>query len=152
MTNSQMSSVTSSTSSPWVKSGRDRSRYIVSDKAMTAMPSKTSVLHLPDAWFIACEARALRDKPISFTLQGTPLVLFRGAEGKPAALLDRCPHRNAPLSLGKVVNGELQCGYHGWRFDGAGFCRACIAACCASIRVRTSPRRARDRPTTLRCA
>jgi phenylpropionate dioxygenase-like ring-hydroxylating dioxygenase large terminal subunit len=83
------------------------------------------VVKLPDAWFIACTAGTLKKKPLAFTLQGTPLVLFRTAEGKPAALLDRCPHRNAPLSMGTVTaGGELQCAYHGWRFDGAGACKA----------------------------
>ncbi len=93
---------------------------------MSAIPPKTSVVKLPDAWFIACEAKSLKaGKPMPFTLQGAPLVLFRTVEGKPAALLDRCPHRNVPLSLGRVTKqGELECPYHGWRFDGAGACKA----------------------------
>jgi phenylpropionate dioxygenase-like ring-hydroxylating dioxygenase large terminal subunit len=86
--------------------------------------SPPSVVKLPDAWFVACESAALKDKPISLTLQDTPLVLFRGEGGTPSALLDRCPHRNLPLSMGKVVKGQLQCGYHGWCFDSAGQCRA----------------------------
>ncbi len=86
--------------------------------------SPASVVKLPDAWFIACAAKTLRDRPLSFTLQGVGLVLFRAKDGKASALLDRCPHRNAPLSLGRVVDGELQCAYHGWRFDGSGACRA----------------------------
>ncbi len=52
-----------------------------------------------------------------------PLVLFRDAGKKACALLDRCAHRNVPLSLGRVArDGSLECGYHGWRFDGAGRC------------------------------
>jgi phenylpropionate dioxygenase-like ring-hydroxylating dioxygenase large terminal subunit len=55
----------------------------------------------------------------------TPVVLFRDGDGKARALVDRCPHRNAPLSLGRVnADGNLECGYHGWRFDGAGECAA----------------------------
>jgi phenylpropionate dioxygenase-like ring-hydroxylating dioxygenase large terminal subunit len=88
------------------------------------MSVAASVVKLPDAWFIACEARTLKGKPLPVTLQGVPLVLFRAEGGKPAALLDRCPHRNAPLSMGKVVGGQLQCAYHGWCFDGGGACRA----------------------------
>jgi len=83
-----------------------------------------SVVHLPNAWFILCASRELGSKPLARTLQGTPLVLFRGEGGKPAALVDRCPHRNVPLSLGRVSEGQLQCGYHGWRFDTEGQCRA----------------------------
>lgn len=83
----------------------------------------TSVVKLPNQWFVACQSKALKDKPVKLTLQGVPLVLFRGAGGVPAALLDRCPHRNVPLSLGKVVGGQLECGYHGWCFDAGGQCR-----------------------------
>ena len=41
------------------------------------------------------------------------MVFFRGPEGKVAAVEDFCPHRGAPLSLGKVCDGKLVCGYHG---------------------------------------
>jgi phenylpropionate dioxygenase-like ring-hydroxylating dioxygenase large terminal subunit len=88
-----------------------------------APAGNVSVVRLPQSWFILCTSRELGRKPLARTLQGTPLVLFRTAEGKPAALADRCPHRNVPLSLGRVVEGSLQCAYHGWRFDEAGQCR-----------------------------
>ncbi len=81
-------------------------------------------MRLPDRWFAACRSRALRDGPIGATVLGVPLVLFRGAEGRPEALEDRCPHRNAPLSAGRVDAGVLVCAYHGWRFDGGGACLA----------------------------
>jgi hypothetical protein len=45
------------------------------------------------------------------------------------ALLDRCAHRNAPLSAGRVVAGNIECHYHGWQFDGAGECRAVPGLC-----------------------
>jgi phenylpropionate dioxygenase-like ring-hydroxylating dioxygenase large terminal subunit len=89
-----------------------------------AAPSHATVVRLPHAWFILCASHELGQKPLARTLQGTPLVLFRAENGQPAALVDRCPHRNVPLSLGRVENGQLECGYHGWRFDGGGECRA----------------------------
>jgi len=49
-----------------------------------------------------------------------PVVLFRDAAGAAAALEDRCAHRNAPLSLGRVCDGRLQCAYHGWEYDAQG--------------------------------
>jgi phenylpropionate dioxygenase-like ring-hydroxylating dioxygenase large terminal subunit len=53
-----------------------------------------------------------------------PIVLFRDSTGRAGALLDRCAHRNVPLSLGAVdAAGHLACAYHGWRFDGRGACR-----------------------------
>jgi phenylpropionate dioxygenase-like ring-hydroxylating dioxygenase large terminal subunit len=49
------------------------------------------------------------------------LVLWQGAEG-PAVFDDRCPHRGASLSLGRVHEGVLECPYHGWRFAQDGCC------------------------------
>jgi phenylpropionate dioxygenase-like ring-hydroxylating dioxygenase large terminal subunit len=94
-------------------------------KAPKSAPSPfASLVKLPHCWFILCTSRELGSKPLARTLQGTPLVLFRGEGGKPTALVDRCPHRNVPLSLGRVREGTLECAYHGWRFDTAGQCRA----------------------------
>jgi phenylpropionate dioxygenase-like ring-hydroxylating dioxygenase large terminal subunit len=79
--------------------------------------------YLPHQWFIACASPTLGRKPIACTIQDTPLVLFRDGSGKAGALLDRCPHRNIPLSAGRIADGLLQCSYHGWRFDTSGTCR-----------------------------
>jgi phenylpropionate dioxygenase-like ring-hydroxylating dioxygenase large terminal subunit len=83
-----------------------------------------SVASLPGQWFIACRSRDLRGGPLGVTLQGVPLVLFRGARGVPGALEDRCPHRNVPLTAGRVRGGSLECAYHGWRYDAGGSCLA----------------------------
>ncbi|MFO0760276.1 MAG: aromatic ring-hydroxylating dioxygenase subunit alpha [Byssovorax sp.] len=60
------------------------------------------------------------DRPLSVNVAGTPVVLFRGRDGAPAALVDRCPHRGVALSLGKVKDGCIECPFHGWRFDSTG--------------------------------
>jgi phenylpropionate dioxygenase-like ring-hydroxylating dioxygenase large terminal subunit len=75
-------------------------------------------------WYPACPSKELGSKrPLAITLMDTPLVLFRDGTGSARALLDRCPHRNVPLSLGRVRDdGCLQCAYHGWRFNGDGGC------------------------------
>jgi phenylpropionate dioxygenase-like ring-hydroxylating dioxygenase large terminal subunit len=83
---------------------------------------RASVVHLPGHWFIAATSRELGSKPLATTLFGTPIVLFRGEGDRAGALLDRCPHRNVPLSLGQVSDGTLQCAYHGWRFATDGAC------------------------------
>jgi phenylpropionate dioxygenase-like ring-hydroxylating dioxygenase large terminal subunit len=75
------------------------------------------------AWYVACASQALADTPQTMTLFDEPLVLFRDGEGRAGALLDRCPHRNIPLSGGVVVGGRIQCPYHGWQFDPTGRCR-----------------------------
>ncbi len=59
-------------------------------------------------------------KPMPFTLMGEKIVLFLDGDGQPAALKDRCCHRTARLSLGRCVNGALECGYHGWTYNRTG--------------------------------
>ncbi|KAI8620041.1 hypothetical protein BC830DRAFT_1164842 [Chytriomyces sp. MP71] len=54
---------------------------------------------------------------------GDPIVLYRDPEnGEPIALADKCAHRSAPLSVGRMMDGRLECRYHGWQFDGSGIC------------------------------
>ncbi|WP_170854026.1 aromatic ring-hydroxylating oxygenase subunit alpha [Microlunatus flavus] len=75
-------------------------------------------------WYPVARSSELGRKPLAVTLMGTPLAVFRGADGTPGVVLDRCSHRNYPLSLGRVTDeGLLQCGYHGWSFDQGGSCR-----------------------------
>jgi phenylpropionate dioxygenase-like ring-hydroxylating dioxygenase large terminal subunit len=62
------------------------------------------------------------DAPRAVRLLGEALVVWRDAAGRVQAWDDRCPHRGAALSLGRVTAGQLACPYHGWRFDGSGRC------------------------------
>jgi len=74
-------------------------------------------------WYPVARSSELRRRPLAVSLMDTPLAVFRGAGGEPAVLLDRCAHRNYPLSLGRVTDdGVLECGYHGWAYDGGGQC------------------------------
>lgn len=74
----------------------------------------------PDAWWaVALSESVTRARPHATVCDGVELVLFRDAAGHPRALHDRCPHRRVPLSLGVIKGDRLQCGYHGWTFDGA---------------------------------
>jgi phenylpropionate dioxygenase-like ring-hydroxylating dioxygenase large terminal subunit len=56
------------------------------------------------------------------TILDTPIVFYLRADGTPAALLDQCPHRFAPLSAGRVEGDTVECGYHGLVFDHEGAC------------------------------
>ncbi|OYU78618.1 MAG: (2Fe-2S)-binding protein, partial [Burkholderiales bacterium PBB5] len=58
--------------------------------------------------------------PLAVDLLAQPLVLWRDSAGQPQAFTDRCPHRGARLSLGRVCAGRLECPYHGWRFEPGG--------------------------------
>lgn len=70
-------------------------------------------------WAVARSEEVTNVKPINVDLGDQPIVLWRDAGGVARALEDRCPHRRAPLSLGCVLgNGMIQCGYHGWTYDG----------------------------------
>jgi phenylpropionate dioxygenase-like ring-hydroxylating dioxygenase large terminal subunit len=84
---------------------------------------------LEDYWHIACRARALRKKPKAITLFSRHVVLFRDEQGSACAMEDRCAHRNMPLHFGKIVDGQLQCPYHGWRYNRNGQVD-CIPALC----------------------
>jgi phenylpropionate dioxygenase-like ring-hydroxylating dioxygenase large terminal subunit len=75
-----------------------------------------------NAWYVACWAHDLTDRPVPQTVLGENIVLWRGADGKARAAEDLCPHRFLPLSLGRVKGDDLQCGYHGLVFDGEGGC------------------------------
>lgn len=75
-----------------------------------------------NVWYLAAFATEVGDAPLGRRLLDRPIVLFRDAEGRVAALEDRCPHRFARLSRGRVLQGELECPYHGLRFGADGVC------------------------------
>lgn len=78
---------------------------------------------LKDHWYVACTSTELgKKKPLGRTIMEEMIALFRDAEGKPVALLDRCLHRNALLSEGDVFDGCIGCPYHGWTYDAEGVC------------------------------
>jgi phenylpropionate dioxygenase-like ring-hydroxylating dioxygenase large terminal subunit len=83
-------------------------------------------------WYILAMSGELGWEPITRTLFGMPIVLFRDGDGAPAALLDRCAHRNVALSGGKVEGGRIECPYHGWQFDPGGVCRFVPSLCGSS--------------------
>jgi vanillate O-demethylase monooxygenase subunit len=66
-----------------------------------------------NAWYVACMPHEIDDKPLGRRICGESIVFYRGPDNRAAALEDFCPHRGAPLSLGRVVEGKLVCGYHG---------------------------------------
>jgi phenylpropionate dioxygenase-like ring-hydroxylating dioxygenase large terminal subunit len=86
-------------------------------------PERARIAYPRACWYVACESGELRERPIARTVLCTPLALFRGDDARPAALLDRCAHRNLPLSEGRVRGGNVECPYHGWRYDTQGLCR-----------------------------
>ncbi|MGE0311992.1 MAG: Rieske 2Fe-2S domain-containing protein [Lautropia sp.] len=106
-------------------------------------------------WQIACPSRALRARPVSRLLSGRPVVLYRDATGRAHALQDRCAHRRAPLSAGRVRAEGLECPYHGWVYDGDGHlvrvpalpaaCDARDRAACEAAAIRVPAFAVRER-------
>jgi len=80
--------------------------------------------YLRNAWYVAAWSDDLADgQLLSRTILKEPVVLFRKSDGHLAALQDRCPHRFAPLHMGKIIDGDrVQCPYHGLEFDSSGAC------------------------------
>lgn len=60
--------------------------------------------------------------PLPAQLLGTELAIWRDAAGRLHAFDDRCPHRGASLSMGRVAGDHVECAYHGWRFAAGGQC------------------------------
>ncbi|MGK7930262.1 MAG: Rieske 2Fe-2S domain-containing protein [Microcystaceae cyanobacterium] len=63
-----------------------------------------------------------KDRPYGFSLYDEPLVLFTNKDGKLICLQDLCPHRAAKLSDGEIIDGKIECSYHGWQFGDQGQC------------------------------
>jgi phenylpropionate dioxygenase-like ring-hydroxylating dioxygenase large terminal subunit len=76
-------------------------------------------------WYRALPAELVsRNRLKKTTLLEIPLVIGRDRQGRPFALRDACPHRGMPLSCGWFDGQQLECSYHGWKFDAhSGQCR-----------------------------
>ena len=72
-------------------------------------------------WHPVARSGDVTGQPLGVILLGQPWALYRSG-GELRAVVDRCPHRHCPLSLGRCESGILQCAYHGWRFDEDGRC------------------------------
>jgi phenylpropionate dioxygenase-like ring-hydroxylating dioxygenase large terminal subunit len=87
------------------------------------MQSSTELLR--DFWYVASHGTQLkRGGMFPITILGEALLLIRGNDGAVAALRDFCPHRGIPLRHGTFNGCEVECCYHGWRFNMAGTCTA----------------------------
>ena len=100
---------------------------------------------LANHWYpVAFSSRLLKDTLVPFDLLGQAWVLFRDEHGSVACVRDECAHRACPLSLGRVIDGRIQCPYHGWEYTGAGECvtmpstRQCGGVCVSSLACQES--------------
>jgi vanillate O-demethylase monooxygenase subunit len=78
---------------------------------------------LSNCWYvIAWDHELTPGNLISRRVMDEAIVLFRRPDGSVAALEDRCVHRLAPLSLGRIEADSVRCLYHGLRFAADGRC------------------------------
>lgn len=73
-------------------------------------------------WYVVARSTEVKTKPLGVVLWNQAIVLYRDDRGKIQALEDRCPHRQVKLSHGRLTGNQLECTYHGWRFDTGGEC------------------------------
>ena len=75
-----------------------------------------------NAWYVAAWDHEITRALARRILLEEPVVLYRKEDGTPVALEDRCCHRQAPLSMGRLIGDIVECGYHGLQFDTTGKC------------------------------
>jgi vanillate O-demethylase monooxygenase subunit len=80
-------------------------------------------MYIKNIWYVAAWSHELeKDAPYAAIIAGEPVVLWRDSTGAVNALEDRCPHRHAPLSMGRIEGDQLRCMYHGLKFEKNGKC------------------------------
>lgn len=73
-------------------------------------------------WYAAEWSRNLTDKPVRVNMLGQSFVLWRDSLGSAHCMVGACIHRGGALADGQVLGNDLECPYHGWRFNGVGHC------------------------------
>jgi phenylpropionate dioxygenase-like ring-hydroxylating dioxygenase large terminal subunit len=80
-------------------------------------------LGLRNYWYPVLQSEeVVAGKPHGFKVMGENLVAWRDKSGRPNVARAKCPHRAASLAAGHVLNGDIQCAWHGLRFNGGGRC------------------------------
>lgn len=73
-------------------------------------------------WYCAARSDDVSTDPVPKKIVNVEIVLFRDAMGQVKSLAAMCAHRGGNLGSGRCVNGQLECPWHGWKYDGAGNC------------------------------
>jgi phenylpropionate dioxygenase-like ring-hydroxylating dioxygenase large terminal subunit len=79
-------------------------------------------MFLKNHWYVAARSSELGRALLGRQILNEPVLLYRTEAGEAVAIEDRCCHRNVPLSIGKLVKDDVQCGYHGLVFNRRGSC------------------------------
>jgi vanillate O-demethylase monooxygenase subunit len=80
-------------------------------------------MFLRNCWYAAGWSRDFATAALTgVTILNEPVVIYRTRDGEAVALQDRCCHRFAPLSMGRIEGDDLRCMYHGLKFAPSGKC------------------------------
>ncbi|NYT62948.1 aromatic ring-hydroxylating dioxygenase subunit alpha [Alcaligenaceae bacterium] len=79
-------------------------------------------MFLRNAWYVAALEAEISRELHAAKILGEDIVMYRKLDGQVVALEDACPHRKLPLSMGRLQDDVLECGYHGLTFDCSGSC------------------------------
>jgi len=79
-------------------------------------------LGLGDMWYPICQSGLIQSQPVGLQRLGQDIVAWRDSKGTVHVHNDSCLHRGAKLSVGKIVDDNLRCAYHGWCYDAGGQC------------------------------
>lgn len=97
---------------------------------------------LKDCWYVAAQDHELDgEASVARQILAERVLLYRASAGEIVAFQDRCPHRFAPLSMGRRVQDGVRCAYHGMVFGPDGRCTHIPGQTeiPANARVRTYP-------------
>ena len=75
-----------------------------------------------DQWYVAAYGSEVTRTFLARTICNEPIVFYRGQDGTPIALADRCVHRRFPLSESRLEGDQIVCGYHGFTYEPNGSC------------------------------
>ncbi|CAM6126556.1 unnamed protein product [Calypogeia fissa] len=120
-------------------------RSAVEKRLSVAGPTAPYTNNLKNFWYpVAFSGDISVDTLVPFESFEEPWVLFRGKDGRAGCVRDECAHRACPLSLGKVVDGQIQCPYHGWEYTTGGECTKMPSTRSVTAQIKSLPCIERD--------
>jgi phenylpropionate dioxygenase-like ring-hydroxylating dioxygenase large terminal subunit len=74
---------------------------------------EAAVVLVRNAWYVAAWSNEVAHELLTRRICGEPVCFYHTSAGDPVAMIDRCPHRMVPLSLGHLDGDVVQCMYQG---------------------------------------
>lgn len=76
-----------------------------------------------NCWYVVANIEDVQNtEPFAVKVADKSIVLYRDTQNNIVAMDDKCAHRLAPLSLGRIEGNDIRCMYHGIKFGADGKC------------------------------